>query len=610
MPLSMAYKVRRAHAATYFGELMFRGNLLALKWLHRISRGCRGFLAFSVLLSILSGVAGLAPLWVFYLLSVPLLQGEPLPEPIWQLPSVALVAIVLRYVLLYLSTLLSHAAAFRIYGQLRKGIIEHMGRLPFGFFTERSSGAIRKIMGEDIENLEIFIAHHVPDTAKALAVPLIILVILLQQNAVITLCVFLPLICAGLSLSIMYKLQGHRVKEYHDNAERMNTAIVEYIKGMPIVKIYNITMKSYDILYDSIQNQVKITASWIRAVTPFYALFRTSMDSSLIFLMPCAIILLQYGNFQLPQWLFAFMLGTAMIGHLEQIYTSSNLLSSLSEGMRRIDELLSTKPLMSARSSRKPDSFDVEFKAVGFSYGGDDALNDVSMILEEKKLHAFVGESGSGKTTAAQLLLRFWDVERGAICIGGTDIREIPLEELMSLVSFVFQDSFILSATVAENIKLGRPDAKVEEVIEAAKLAQAHDFIQALDNGYDTLIGPESVHLSGGEKQRISIARALLKNSPILVLDEATSSTDPENELDISRAIRALAGKKTLILITHKLSSAIFADQIFVFSHGRIVGNGSHEFLLRENSEYRRIWKNAAPFSKWVLTTEKAVPSC
>ena len=201
-------------------------------------------------------------------------------------------------------------------------------------------------------------------------------------------------------------------------------------------------------------------------------------------------------------------------------------------------------------------------------------------------------------------------MERGAIRIGGKDIRDIPLEELMSLVSFVFQDTFIQSASVAENIKLGRPEATDGEVIEAAKLAQAHDFIQALDNGYDTQIGQEGVHLSGGEKQRISIARALLKDSPILVLDEATSSTDPENELDISRAIRALADKKTLILITHKLSTAIFADQILVFSHGRLAGSGTHESLLWENSEYQRIWKNAAPFSKWVLATEKAVPSC
>ncbi|WP_302292865.1 ABC transporter ATP-binding protein [Bilophila wadsworthia] len=593
---------------------MLQGNILALKWLYRLAQGRRSFLFLSVLLSILSGGAGLVPLWFFYRMSVPLLQGQSLSEPIWQLPAAALAAIALRYVLQYISWMLAHAVAFHIYGQLRRNIISHMGGLPLGFFSARSSGAIRRIMGEDIENLEIFIAHHVPDLARALAVPFIIFGILIPQSVPITICVFIPLLLAWIALAAIHRIQTPKMKAFHDNLEKMNTAIVEYIKSMPIVKIFNITMKSYLSLYNAIQNQVRITSGWVRDTTPFFVLFRIGIGCAILFLMPCAVWLLQDGEFDPALWLFAFMLATAMVGHLEQIYTSSSLLSSLSEGMRRIDELLTAEPLTVAAQPVSPDRFDVEFQGVGFSYGGsttaDDALNDVAMTLEERKIHAFVGESGSGKTTAAQLLLRFWDVERGAIRIGGKDIRDIPLEELMSLVSFVFQDTFIQSASVAENIKLGRPEATDGEVIEAAKLAQAHDFIQALDNGYDTQIGQEGVHLSGGEKQRISIARALLKDSPILVLDEATSSTDPENELDISRAIRALAGKKTLILITHKLSTAIFADQILVFSHGRLAGSGTHESLLWENSEYQRIWKNAAPFSKWVLATEKAVPSC
>ncbi len=583
------------------GELMFRENLAALQWLYRISVGNRIHLFFSILLAVAGGGVSLVPPWVVYRMSIPLLQGAPLPAPVWQLPLVALIAIVLRYALQFAATILSHMVAFRLYKRLRQDIITHLGRLPMGFFSARSSGAIRKILGEDIENLEIFIGHHVPDTAKALAVPVMVFSILGWRDILFTLCIALPLFFAAIALTAMYRSQKGRMKEYHDNVENMNGAVVEYIKSMPIVKIYNVTMDSYRQLKRAIDNQVEIASSWARVTTPFYVLFKVGLDSALLFLMPCAIVLAAHGAFDARQWLLALVLGMAMLGPIEQIYTSSSLLASLVEGITRIDGLLHAPSLEMPQHPELPEHFTIEFKNVGFSYEGGQALDGVSMVLKEGQFHAFVGESGSGKSTAAQLLLRFWDVERGAILVGGKDVRRIPFESLMSMVAFVFQDSFMLEASVADNIALGCPQATREEVAAAARLAQADAFIQRLDHGYDTLIGTGGIHLSGGEKQRISIARALLKDSPILVLDEATSSNDPENQLDISKAIMALDGRKTVILITHHLSSAVCADAIHVFCRGRLTGSGRHEQLLRDNPEYQRIWENAASSEGWAL---------
>lgn len=580
---------------------MIRANIQALKWLFNLSRRNRTLLFFSIVLAALSGGMGLVPLFVIYILSLSMIQGQPLSGPMWQLPALALGAVVFRYLLVFCSTLLSHTAAFRIHYQLRRDLVDHMGQLPMGFFTQRSSGMIRKIMGEDIEKLEIFIGHHVPDTATALAVPMIVIGALMALDPLVSVCVLLPLFLAGLALTLMYRSQNRMVKDYHDNTEKMNTAVVEYIKAMPVVKIFNLTMDSYRRLADAVARQVQITGEWIRTTTPAYALFRISIDSALLFLMPCAVFMAASGRLDLSQWLLFFLLAMGMTGPLGQIYTSSNLLSSLMEGARRVDSLLAARPLAVAQRPVTPECFDIRFENVEFGYGDAIALEGVSMTLTQGRVHAFVGASGSGKTTAASLLVRFWDVAEGRITIGGKDIRDIPLEVLMSKVSFVFQDVFIPYATVAENIGLGRPGASAEDIRAAARASQAHDFIQRLEKGYDTVIGSGGVHLSGGEKQRIAIARALLKNAPILILDEATASTDPENAFDISKNLESLAGEKTLILITHRLSTVIHADQILVFNQGRLSGAGGHDTLLDGNKDYRRMWDATQQAGNWVL---------
>jgi ATP-binding cassette subfamily B protein len=584
---------------------MIRENIQALKWLFHLSRRNRPLLFLSMALAALSGGMGLLPLFVIYLLSLSMIQGKPLPEPFWQLPALALGAVGLKYLLLFCSTLLSHTAAFRIHYQLRRDLVDHMGRLPMGFFTQRSSGMIRKIMGEDIEKLEIFIGHHVPDTATALAVPVIVIGVLLAFDPLLSISVLLPLLLAALALILMYRSQNRKVKEYHDNTEKMNTAVVEYIKAMPVVKIFNLTVDSYRRLSDAIARQVQITGEWIRTTTPAYALFRISIDSALLFLMPCAVFIAATGQLNLSQWLLFFLLAMGMTGPLGQIYTSSNLLSSLMEGARRVDTLLAARTLPGAQRPATPERFDIRFEDVEFAYGDTLALKGVSMTLAQGRVHAFVGESGSGKTTAASLLARFWDVAGGRITIGGKDIRDIPLDVLMSKVSFVFQDVFIPEGTVTENIGLGRPGAPVKDIRAAARAAQAHNFIEGLDKGYDTVIGAGGVHLSGGERQRIAIARALLKDAPILILDEATASTDPENAFDISKNLENLAADKTMILITHRLSTVTHADQILVFNRGRLTGAGSHDTLLDGNRDYLRMWDKTQQAGNWVLAARK-----
>ncbi len=582
---------------------MLRENIEAIKWLISVSKGNRLFLLASIFLAILGGIVSVIPLIVIYEATDAILNGTIQGEFIVTAAVTTASFIVLKYLLLFSATMCSHRAAFDIQCNVRKDLLEHVGGLPLGFFSQKSSGLLRKITSEDVENLEIYIAHHLPDTALSMAVPITIFAILFSHNALLPIVLFIPFLIMVVALSKISKIRKEHVQEYFDNTENMNSATIEYIKAIPIIKIFNVTVESFSKFNTAIKKQIEITSEWIKLSSPFYVLFKSSLDFVLPLLMFAMALFIRGGvNVNMSTYILCFILGAAMIKPINQIYTSSNLLCSLMEGARRVEQVMDNKPIAeSAHTRESVESFAIKYENVSFSYGDKTVLDDINIALDKPGLYALVGESGSGKTTTAQLLLRFWEIEEGEISIGGVDIRELSLDFLLKHISFVFQDPFIIDGTIRENICMGQNDVSDEAIVSAAKTVAAHDFIEQLPQGYDTIIGAEGSRLSGGEKQRVCLARAILKKAPILVLDEPTSQVDATIERNIFDAIKRDCSDKIVIFITHRMTAAVNADKIFVFDSGKLVDSGPHGTLLSASEKYGRMWELANRANNWSL---------
>ena len=399
---------------------------------------------------------------------------------------------------------------------------------------------------------------------------------------------------------MMYGKNAKRlIKEYHDALERINASSIQYVRGMPAVKIFGQTVRSFRKFFSDMVSYRDLATNWSDEFQNGFVLFKTVLASFLSFILPVGVLLLsgEPENVALALVVLFFIImvpGTA--APLYKLMYLSSTIEHISEGVERIDAVFSERPVMEPTSPKLPQKYDVEFDRASFSYSLVDAfsrpeaLSDISFRAEQGSVTALVGPSGSGKSTAANLIPRFWDVDRGAIRIGGVDIRDMRTEDLMNAVAFVFQDTFLFYDTVYENILVGRPDAGREEVYAAARAAQCQDFVERLPNGYDTLIGEGGVYLSGGEEQRVSVARAILKNAPILVFDEATAFADPENEYKMHLALKELMRNKTVIVIAHRLSTIREADNIVVLSEGRVAENGTHKDLLSKSGVYAKMW--------------------
>ena len=582
---------------------MLKENYEAIKWLISVSQGNRIFLVLSITCAMIGGCISILPYILFFDVIKSVNTSAISREYIFNITVAVAVAIVLKYVLLFTATMFSHRAAFFIQCNVRKKLLEHVGNLPLGFFTKRSSGLLRKIASEDVESLEIYIAHHIPDTALSITIPLAIFGVVFSQNLLLALVLLIPLVFMFFALNRISKIRKENVKDYFDNMENMNSATVEYVKVIPIIKIFNVTVESFDKFNTAIQKQIQITSQWIKKSSPFYVVFKSSLD----FVLPLLMFMITYQAQQgvgipVATYFLCFILGAAMVKPVNQVYTSSNLLCSLMEGARRVGQITDVEQISDIQESYVSiDDFTIKYESVFFSYSDKQVLSDISMDFDKPGLYALVGESGSGKTTAVQLLLRFREVTQGNISIGNVDIKQIPLAFLLRNISFVFQDSFILDGSVRDNICMGLPDISDLDIIKVAKVVEAHGFIKKLPNGYDTMIGGDGSNLSGGEKQRICLARALLKDSPILVLDEPTSQVDATIERRIFDAIKHYCPDKIILFITHRITAATNADIIFVFNNGKIVDFGRHSELMTQNKEYRQMWDLTSKANTWSL---------
>lgn len=525
---------------------------------------------------------------------------------------IAFIGLAAALLLLYAGLMASHVAAFRILYGLRVRLSEHIGRLPLGYLNGTSTGAIKKALEQNVEKIENFVAHTIPDLVNAATTVIVMFVIFFSLNGgMAAVCLLAIVIGISVQFSMMFGKKAQEFfKMYFDTSEQMSASAVQYVRGMPVVKIFGQTVESFRQFSKSIYRFKEYALNVCDTYQPGMVTFIVLLNSIVTFIIPVGLLLLdgQPGNIALAAvYLFFIILGPGVASPFYKLTFLASNTREIDEGVHRIDAIFAEKPVPEPATPQQPKGHDICFENVSFSYENakektrTEALKHINFTARAGEITALVGPSGSGKSTIANLIPRFWDVTEGTIKIGGADIRNIPSELLMDQVSFVFQDTFLFFDTLYENIRVGKPDATEAQVIAAARAAQCDDFIRRLPQGYQTLIGEGGVYLSGGEAQRVAVARAILKNSPILVLDEATAFADPENEYKMQLAIQELIREKTVIIIAHRLSSIISANQIIVLKEGEIAQQGIHSELSVNEGLYKQMWDAYTDAFQWTL---------
>ena len=562
-------------------------------------------------LSAASALIALVPFWYIWRIIRDVLEASPdfsraenIADYGWSAALFAAISIVV-----YIAALMcSHLSAFRIASNIRKTLMRHIAALPLGITEKYGSGKLRRIVNDSSCAAETYLAHRLPDKAGAIATPIGLLFLLLAFDWRLGL---LSLIPVALGFMIMTKMTGadmeRKMKEYQNSLSDMSNEAVEYVRGIPVVKTFGQTVFSFKRFKASIDNYEKWVIAYTKALRLPMMFYTAAINGVFAFLIAGAIIFSRGGvtNDLLLNLIF-YIIITPVIGTtLTKIMFMSEDSMIAGDALSRIDEVLSERPLPSGERGGYPSDNSVSIEHVSYSYDGvKNALNNVSLSIRPGETAALVGPSGGGKTTLANIVARFFDPQKGRVLIGGVDIRDIPKEKLMDSVSFVFQNSRLIKASILENVRMAKPDAPREEVVRVLETAQCADIIAKLPNGIDTVVGTNGIYLSGGEQQRVAIARAALKNAPILILDEATAFADPDNEVRVQRALSALSKGKTVIMIAHRLSSVTNADRICVMSDGSIAESGAFSELIENGGVFARMWEEYSKSADWKIEKE------
>ena len=577
--------------------------------------GHKNLTLLGCILSALSAILGLISYVCVWLAARNVLETWPNLSAVSNLTSWGWTAVwtAIGSIAMYFAALMStHIAAFRTARNIRRAAMAHVLKLPLGFFTGNQSGRLRKLIDDNAGLTEDLLAHKLPDLAGTVVTPIAAIVMLFLFDWKMGLLCLFTMVLALLSMCLMMggKNAGffHR---YQQEIERMSGEAVEYVRGIPVVKMFQQTVYSFKAFYAAIQDYSDLASQYAMSCRVGQTCFLTFINGAFALLIPTALLLASGGDVRtvLVNFIFYALFAPTCGQMINRIMYMSEAVMEADEAVGRLDEILDQKPMKEAGIQKCPANAAVSFDHVTFTYPGADrpALEDVSFSVQPGQVTALVGPSGGGKTTAASLIPRFFDVDRGAVSIGGANVKEMDTEDLMKQVAFVFQDTRLFKESLLENIRAARSEASRDEVLAAAHAAQCDDILEKLPQGLDTMVGTKGVYLSGGEQQRIALARAILKDAPIVVLDEATAFADPENEHQIQKAFEALTKNKTVLMIAHRLSTVQDADNIIVLSDGKIAEQGSHSDLLKKNGVYAAMWTDYQRSAQWKVGKEAAV---
>ena len=500
----------------------------------------------------------------------------------------------------------SHYAAFRLEAILRTRLADHIAHLPLGRVQTLGAGQIAKVIHDDVKALHVFVADSTPMVARAYASPLLATLVLLWLDWPLALAALAVPVTGFAILGVIVRNSRETSERYNSAREQVAAAVVEFVQAMPVVRTFDTGSTSFGRYQRALLDYLKVLKDWYASVR-----FSSRFSLAILSTLPTLTVLLWVGGWRFAHgtqdfstWIAALLIGAGLAEAILPMMSLHHLVQKTRISIERIQQILAEPPLPEVPApGRQPADASVVFEHVSFSYEKADipALQDVSFTAAPGTITALVGPSGAGKSTVARLIPRFWDVDTGRVRVGGTDVRDMTADTLMQQVAFVFQDTFLFATSIANNIRLGCPDASMDDVIAAARAAQAHDFISALPKGYETRAGERGTFLSGGQRQRITIARAILQNRPILVLDEATAFADPENEAALVRALSALMHGKTVLMVAHRLATIQNADQILVFDQGRLAERGQHDDLLQRHGVYARLWQSGQDAGQWTL---------
>ena len=563
----------------------------------------------SVVLSAVNGLLSLVPFIFLWLVVRTLLtsDGNLADTPVWDYAIAAFVVSVANVLLYFAALMLSHLSAFRIETNMRRTAMERLMCVPLGFFDTQNTGRMRKIIDEDSSQTHTFVAHILPDVAGSVVAPIGIIVLLLAVDWQLGIAAMVPIVCAfGIMGYMMNPKNNDFQRMYLDAQEKMSAEAVEYVRGIPVVKVFQQTVFSFKRFHDSIINYrdlvIRYTLLWR---TPMSA-YTIAINAFAFLLVPTGIILIGHGGetaiIVSDMVLYVLIAPIIAANVMKAMHLSQNLFLA-NEAVDRLEKLTATPPLPESSEPEKAAAFDVSLRNVSFRYEAAerDAVSHIDLDIPQGKTVALVGASGSGKTTIARLIPRFWDVREGSLKVGGVDVRQMDKAVLMRNVSFVFQNTRLFKTSILENIRYGNPDATIEQVNRAVDLSQSREIIERLPQGLNTVIGAEGTYLSGGEQQRIVLARAILKDAPIVVLDEATAFADPENEHLIRQAFAHLTCGKTVLMIAHRLTTVQDADNIVVVDNGRIAEQGTHQQLMEKATLYYKMWNEYQKSVAWKL---------
>ncbi len=548
------------------------------------------YLYFAIICSFISGLCTMLPYYGVYRLLDCAYVGTCTREVIVQNSILVVVAILLRFTLFGSSGALAHKGAYNALYKVRCRVIEHMAKVPLGVLNERNTGDIKTVLMEDIEKLELFLAHHLPELVYYMCGPVVVFIYLCTVNVPLALVSLVPLLFAVVTMGIMFRGMDTMMDRANQALRGLNSVIIEYIRGMKLIKAYNMGSESFQKYADAIKEENAVWNMISKKMGPPYASYVVIIECGMLLLVPLGGYWFLHGSITASAFLLFLFVGSLYLTEIRPLQELGSNFAQVLKGITKTKEILDI-PIYQGEGEF-PQSHNIQLKNVRFSYDGQkDVLSSCNLMIEDGEKMGLVGCSGAGKSTIIELITRFYDVNEGMVSIGGQNVKTLNYEALLENISIVFQKTFLTRDSVFENIRMGSK-ATLEEVRQAAKQAQIDDFIISLPQGYDTKVGSFGTRFSGGEKQRIAIARAILKNAPILILDEATSAADPENQVEIDKAIQNLCKGKTVIIVAHRLGVIKMCDRVAVVENHTVACVGTHEEVIERNAYYRQAWQD------------------